>query len=165
MVYIYIFLSIRSNKYGSDKKAIASSMTSSCVTLLKFVFEHDLNGWWASEWTSVCYPHSCNVEAVCILTLVFSKMVKLTKYAKILICRDRSNGSSIKELVDSYGHGRETILIILHTGQPRSGTDACPRRSRSHETVVDKIQTDSGLWCFSKLTKANKCYREYRKCR
>ena len=41
-------------------------------------------------------------------------MVKLTKYAKILICRNRSNGSSIKELCDSYGHGRETILIILH---------------------------------------------------
>ena len=41
-------------------------------------------------------------------------MVKLTKYAIILICRDRSNGSSIKELCDSYGHGRETILRILH---------------------------------------------------
>ena len=42
---IYIFLSIRSNKYGSDKKAIASSMTSSSVTLLKFVLEHDVSGW------------------------------------------------------------------------------------------------------------------------
>ena len=41
-------------------------------------------------------------------------MVKLTKYAKILICQDRSNGSSIKELCDSYGHDRETILKILH---------------------------------------------------
>ena len=41
-------------------------------------------------------------------------MVKLIKYAKILICRDRSNGSSIKELVDSYGHERETIVRILH---------------------------------------------------
>ena len=41
-------------------------------------------------------------------------MVKLTKYAKILICRDRSNGSSIKELVESYRHDRETILRILH---------------------------------------------------
>ena len=41
-------------------------------------------------------------------------MVKLTKYAKILICRDRSNGSSIKELIDSYGHERETIVKILH---------------------------------------------------
>ena len=41
-------------------------------------------------------------------------MVKLTKYAKILICRDRSNGSSIKELYDSYGHERKTIVRILH---------------------------------------------------
>ena len=63
---------------------------------------------------SVCYPHSCNVVAVCILTLVFYKMVKLNKYVKILICRNRSDGSSIKELCDSYGHDRETILRILH---------------------------------------------------
>merc|ERR1712082_305658 len=38
----------------------------------------------------------------------------LTTYAIILICRDRSNRLSIKELYDSYGHGRETILRILH---------------------------------------------------
>ena len=62
----------------------------------------------------VCYPQSCNVVAVCILTLVFYKMVKLNKYVKILICRNRSDGSSIKELCDSYGHDRETILRILH---------------------------------------------------
>ena len=40
-------------------------------------------------------------------------MVKLTKYAKILICRDRSNGSTIKELCISYGLERKTIVIIL----------------------------------------------------
>ena len=40
-------------------------------------------------------------------------MVKLNKYVKILICRNRSDGSSIKELCDSYGQDRETILRIL----------------------------------------------------
>ena len=43
----------------------------------------------------------------------FSKMVKLNKYLKMLICRNRSNGSTIKELCDSYGQNRETILRIL----------------------------------------------------
>ena len=47
-----------------------------------------------------------------ILTLVFYKMVKLNKYVKILICRNRSNGSSIKEHCDNYGQDRETILRI-----------------------------------------------------
>ena len=41
-------------------------------------------------------------------------MVKITKYAKILICRDRSNGSSIKELCTSFGVERKTIVRILH---------------------------------------------------
>ena len=49
-----------------------------------------------------------------ILSLVFSKMVKLTKYAIILICRARTNGTSIKELCNIYGHERKTILRILH---------------------------------------------------
>ena len=40
-------------------------------------------------------------------------MVKLNKYVEILICRNRSNGSSIKELCDNYGQDRETILRIL----------------------------------------------------
>ena len=40
-------------------------------------------------------------------------MVKLNKYVKILICRNRSNGSTIKELCDSYGQDRKTILRIL----------------------------------------------------
>ena len=31
----------------------------------------------------------------------------------MLICRNRSNGSTIKELCDSYGQDRETILRIL----------------------------------------------------
>ena len=62
---------------------------------------------------SVCYPRSCNVDAVCFLTLVFPKMAKLNKYLKMLICRNRSNGSTIKELCDSYGQNRETILRIL----------------------------------------------------
>ena len=31
----------------------------------------------------------------------------------MLICRNRSNGSTIKELCDSYGQNRETILRIL----------------------------------------------------
>ena len=43
----------------------------------------------------------------------FSKMGKLNKYLKMLICRNRSNGSTIKELCDSYGQNRETILRIL----------------------------------------------------
>ena len=43
----------------------------------------------------------------------FFKMVKLNKYVEILICRNRSNGSSIKELCDNYGQDRETILRIL----------------------------------------------------
>ena len=62
---------------------------------------------------SVCYPHSCNVDAECLLTLVFSKMAKLNKYLKMLICRNRSNGSSIKELCKSYRQDREVILKIL----------------------------------------------------
>jgi len=40
-------------------------------------------------------------------------MAKLNKYLKMLICRNRSNGSTIKELCDSYGQNRETILRIL----------------------------------------------------
>ena len=43
----------------------------------------------------------------------FSKMAKLNKYLKMLICRNRSNGSTIKELCDSYGQDREAILRIL----------------------------------------------------
>ena len=40
-------------------------------------------------------------------------MAKLNKYLKMLICRNRSNGSTIKELCDSYGQDREVILKIL----------------------------------------------------
>ena len=43
----------------------------------------------------------------------FSKMAKLNKYLEMLIRRNRSNGSTIKELCDSYGQDRETILRIL----------------------------------------------------
>ena len=50
-----------------------------------------------------------------ILTLVFQdpKMVKLTKYTKILICQARSDGSTIKELCTSFGLKRKTIVRIL----------------------------------------------------
>ena len=43
----------------------------------------------------------------------FSKMVKLNKYLEMLICRNRSNGSTIQELCDSYGQDRKAILRIL----------------------------------------------------
>ena len=43
----------------------------------------------------------------------FSKMAKLNKYLEMLIRRNRSNGSTIKELCDSYGQDREVILKIL----------------------------------------------------
>ena len=40
-------------------------------------------------------------------------MAKLTKYTYILICRDRSNGSNIKELCTSFGLERKTVVRIL----------------------------------------------------
>ena len=40
-------------------------------------------------------------------------MAKLNKYLEMLIRRNRSNGSTIKELCDSYGQNRKTILRIL----------------------------------------------------
>ena len=47
--------------------------------------------------------------------LVFQdpKMVKMTKYAKILICRARGYGSTIKELCTSFGVKRKTVVRIL----------------------------------------------------
>ena len=44
----------------------------------------------------------------------FYKMVKLTKYTIILMCRARTNWTSIKELCNIYGYERKTILRILH---------------------------------------------------
>ena len=41
-------------------------------------------------------------------------MVKLTKYTYILICWDRSNGSTIKELCTSFGLERKMVVRILH---------------------------------------------------
>ena len=40
-------------------------------------------------------------------------MRKLNKYLEMLICRNRSDGSTIKELCESYGQSRKTILRIL----------------------------------------------------
>ena len=40
-------------------------------------------------------------------------MAKLNKYQEMLIRRNRSNGSTIQELCDSYGQDRKTILRIL----------------------------------------------------
>ena len=62
---------------------------------------------------TVCCLRSRDVLAVGIPTLVFFKMVKLNKYVEIMICRNRSNGCSIKELCDNYGQDRKTILRIL----------------------------------------------------
>ena len=45
------FLSIISNKYASDKMAIAWNMMSSSVTSLKFMLEPDIVGW---EWVNDC---------------------------------------------------------------------------------------------------------------
>ena len=53
----------------------------------------------------VCFGQFCEGD---------QKMVKMTKYVKILICRDRSNGSTIKELCISHGLERKTMVIILH---------------------------------------------------
>ena len=41
------------------------------------------------------------------------KMVKMTKYAKILICRARGYGSTIKELCNSFGVKKKTVISIL----------------------------------------------------
>ena len=40
-------------------------------------------------------------------------MAKLNKYLEMLIRRNRSNGSTIQELCDSYGQDRIAILRIL----------------------------------------------------
>ena len=42
-------------------------------------------------------------------------MVKMTKYAKILICRARGYGSTINELCNSFGVKRKTVVRILRS--------------------------------------------------
>ena len=42
-------------------------------------------------------------------------MVKITKYAKILICRARGYGSTIEELCNSFGVERKTVISILRS--------------------------------------------------
>ena len=49
-----------------------------------------------------------------IVTLVFQKLkMKLTKYTRILICRARSDGLSIRQLCTSFGLERKMVLRIL----------------------------------------------------
>ena len=91
MLYIYIFLFIRSNKYGSDKNAIASSKTSSSVTSSKSCWNMMIaGGSWclnASLFWTVCYVVGLFTDfELGILTLVFQD----GKVDKIYIFHDAS---------------------------------------------------------------------------
>ena len=103
---------------GSDKNGVVSSMMLSSVTSLKSccsmsILETMLRRRSSKRLECQFTNHTRATWTLCASQHYFSKMVKLNKYVEIMICRNRSDGSPIKELCDSYNQDRETILRIL----------------------------------------------------